>query len=112
MIVKKSNRKKYLNSLKCTSYEYDHKDKDINISLAILDGRYPDEGYVMNKVCKEIVYIVGGKGRMEIDGKGFPVAPGDSIFIKPGQKYYYDGKLEMVATCHPTWYAEQHVLCD
>jgi len=111
-LVKKSERKRYLNSPKCTTYEYDHKDKDLNLSLSILNGRYPDEGRVMNTVCTEIVYIVGGKGRMEIDGRGFSVAPGDSILIKPGQKYFYDGKLETVATCHPTWYAKQHVLCD
>jgi mannose-6-phosphate isomerase-like protein (cupin superfamily) len=112
MIIKKSESTKYPNSSKCTTYEYPHGDKDINISLAILDGRYPDEGRVMNTVCKEIVYIVGGKGKMEIDGRGFSVAPGDSIFIKPGQKYFYDGRLEMVATCHPSWFAKQHVKCD
>jgi mannose-6-phosphate isomerase-like protein (cupin superfamily) len=112
MIIKKSESKRYPNSSKCTTYEYDHKDKDVNLSLAILNGRYPDKGRVMNTVCKEIVYIVGGKGMMEVDGKSFPVAPGDSIFLKPGQKYFYDGKLEMIATCHPTWYAEQHILCD
>ena len=76
MIIKKSESTKYPNSSKCTTYEYAHGDKDINISLAILDGRYPDEGRVMNTVCKEIVYIVGGKGKMEIDGRGFSVAPG------------------------------------
>jgi hypothetical protein len=46
MIVKKENRIRHENSPKCTAYEYMMDDKDINIALAEIDGRYPDTGLV------------------------------------------------------------------
>jgi len=112
MIIKKSERKKHINSPICTAYEYDTGDKDINIAFIEISGRYPDKGRVMNKVCKEIVFVVKGKGKVVIDGKELLISEGDALFIQPNQKYYFDGKLEITASCHPTWYPEQHVECD
>jgi mannose-6-phosphate isomerase-like protein (cupin superfamily) len=112
MIVKKSERKKHFNSSKCIAYEYPLEDKDINIACIEINGKYPDKGRVMNKVCKEIVFVVKGKGKVVIDGKELLISEGDAIFIQPNQKYYFDGKLEITTSCHPTWYPEQHVECD
>jgi len=112
MIIKKSEREKHANSPKCIAYQYDHKDKDINIAFIEINGRYPDKGRVMNKVCKEIVFVVKGKGKIVIADKELLISEGDSIFIQPNQKYFFDGKLEITVSCHPTWYPEQHVECD
>ena len=112
MIIKKSERKKHFNSPKCIAYEYDHEDKDINIACIEINGRYPDKGRVTNKICKEIVFVVEGKGKIEIDDKKLLISEGDSVFIQPNQKYFFEGKLIITASCHPTWYPEQHVECD
>jgi mannose-6-phosphate isomerase-like protein (cupin superfamily) len=112
MIIKKSERKKHVNSPKCIAYQYDHEDKDINIAFIEINGRYPDKGRVMNKVCKEIIFVVKGKGKIEIDGKELSIGEEDSVFIKPNQKYFFDGNLEIIAACSPTWYPDQHVECE
>lgn len=112
MLIKKSETKKHVNSPKCIAYQYDFPDKEINIAFIEINGRYPDKGRVMNNVCREIVFVVSGNGKIEIDGKEFKISKGDSIFIEPNQKYFFEGKLEITASCHPTWYSEQHVECD
>ncbi len=112
MIIKKSERKRHENSPTCIAYEYSLGDKDINVAFIEINGRYPDKGRVVNKICKEIVFVVGGEGKMEIDKKTFPISEGDSVLVKPNQKYFFQGKLEIITCCNPAWYAEQHVECE
>ena len=112
MIIKKSERKKFSNSPVCTAYEYPFEDKDINIAFIEINGRYPDKGRIVNKVCKELVFIVKGKGKIEIDDKNILLEEGDSVFIQSNQKYFFEGNISIIASCHPTWYPEQHKECD
>ena len=35
----------------------------------------------------EVYYVVGGRGRMTIDGKTFDVEPGDAILTRPGSSH-------------------------
>jgi len=112
MIIKKSERKKHINSPICTAYEYDTGDKDINIAFIEINGRYPSKGRVTNKICKELVFVVKGKGKIEIDNKKFLIDEGDMALILPNQRYFFEGNLAVIAACNPTWYPEQHVECD
>lgn len=48
------------NSDLCIATEYDFKDKDIDISTAVIKGRYPDEGYCVNTEVKEMIYVISG----------------------------------------------------
>jgi len=112
MAIKSSETRAFPNGRTCVAYEYDHGDEDISLALVKIDGRYPEKGRVMNRVCKEIIYVTMGTGKVEIEGKEFPLGVGDSVLVKPNQRYFYEGKLESVAVCHPTFYAEQHVKCD
>jgi mannose-6-phosphate isomerase-like protein (cupin superfamily) len=111
-LIKKSERVKHVNSPACIAYAYEHKDKDINIAFIEIKGRYPDKGRVVNKVCKEIVFVVKGKGKIEVNGKELLISEGDSVLIQPNQKYFFEGKLEIIAACSPTWYPEQHLEVD
>jgi mannose-6-phosphate isomerase-like protein (cupin superfamily) len=112
MLVKKSERKKHFNSSKCIAYEYPLEDKDINIAFIEINGRYPDNCRVTNKICKELIFVIKGNGKIEIDNKEFLINEGDSVLIQPNQKYFFEGKLEIITSCHPAWYPEQHVECD
>lgn len=112
MLIKKSERKKHANSPKCIAYEYPFEDKDINIAFIEIKGRYPDKGRVTNKICKEIVFVTKGKGKIEIDGKEILISEGDSVFIQPKQKYFFEGNLAITTSCYPAWYPEQHVECE
>ncbi len=59
-IVKAIHANKFKNSETCTAFEYPLGDKDINGAVIKLNGRYPEKGYVMNEVCKELVFVVEG----------------------------------------------------
>jgi mannose-6-phosphate isomerase-like protein (cupin superfamily) len=108
MITKKENRVRHENSLKCIAYEYPMKDKDINVAFIEIDGRYPDNGYVTNESVKEVVFVAKGKGKIVIENKKYDLKEGDVALIQPKEKYFFDGKLELVVSCNPAWYPEQH----
>ena len=98
----------FKNSEVCTAYEYPFEDKDINGAVIKLSGRYPASGRVTNSVCKELVYIIHGIGRLVIEDKETKINSGDMMLIFPGEKYYFEGELEMLMPCTPAWYPEQH----
>ena len=112
MIIKKNNSIRRENSPNCIAHEYPMEQKDINIAYAEIDGRYPDTGMATNKLVKELVFIVGGEGNLTIDGISHALEQGDALLIKPEQKYFYDGKLNLVISCHPAWTPEQHEIID
>lgn len=87
-------------------------DKDINGAIIKLNGRYPDRGTVVNMVCKEIGYVIKGKGKVVVENKEIEISEGDLILIEAKEKYYWEGSLEMFVPCVPAWYPEQHKKTD
>lgn len=86
-------------------------DKDIDLGIATIQGRYPDEGYGVNLVSKELIYVIEGKGTLNFENEKIEFSEGDSILIEPNEKYYYDTdycKISM--SCTPAWSIEQHKL--
>jgi mannose-6-phosphate isomerase-like protein (cupin superfamily) len=108
--IQRSQATVFTNGATCKGVEYSFGDKDMNIALVTVDGRYPESGYVMNEVCKEMAYIVSGTGKLcGADGNELLVVAGDSVFVKPGEKYFWEGEaLTMVMPCTPAFYPEQH----
>ncbi len=85
--------------------------KDIDLGIATIQGRYPDEGYGVNLVSKELIYVIEGKGTLNFENEKIEFSEGDSILIEPNEKYYYDTdycKISM--SCTPAWSIEQHKL--
>ena len=52
------------------TYEYNLPDKDINWCICDIKGRFPAQDWALNKVCKEMVFIIKGKGKLVVDGGG------------------------------------------
>ena len=96
------------NSDKCTALEFPLGDKDINGAVIILKGRYPDEGRTVNTKCKEMAYIIKGKGNIFVNNKKTKFNKGDLILIYPNEEYYWEGNAEMFVPCTPAWFPEQH----
>jgi mannose-6-phosphate isomerase-like protein (cupin superfamily) len=107
-IVSENQAKKFKNSDRCIATEYPLGDKDINISIVEVSGRYPEKGRVTNLKCKELLQILDGSGKIFIEDKEIDFKAGDQILIEPGEKYYWDCQARMVASCTPAWYPEQH----
>ena len=112
-IVKFEQAQQFSNSDKCLVYEYDLNDKDINCATAIINGRYPDTGYCYNEECKELIYVVKGKGTINIkDGETIKFKEKDVILMGKGEAYYWAGDCTIIMPCTPAWYPEQHKFID
>ncbi len=107
--VPKSSAIKFKNSSTCWGLEYPFDDPDINGAVGIVDGRYPEQGFVVNEKCKEAVYVVSGTGSLTTDNDAVKLAPGDAALIPAGEPYFFEGKkLKIFMPCTPAWYPEQH----
>jgi alkylated DNA repair dioxygenase AlkB len=110
-IVRKNQTREFKNNDQCIALEYSMGDKDINGAVGIINGRYPDKGRVVNTVCKELVYVLSGTGRVVIEGKEINFKEGDLILIEPNEKYFWEGSFKIFMPCAPAWYPEQHREC-
>ena len=112
-IIKHDNALKGKNSDKCKTLEYSFNDKEIDLGIATINGRYPDKGYGENLVSKELIYVIEGKETLNFENKKIKFSKGDSILIEPNEKYYYNTEYCVISmTCTPAWSAEQHKLID
>ncbi len=107
-LVKLNQAEAFANGDKCKVLEYPLEDKDINCATAILTGRYPDKGYCVNEECKELIYVIEGKGTLNKKEEIIQFEKGDVILIEKGEKYYWDANCRIVMPCTPAWYPEQH----
>ena len=112
-IVKFEDEDKFTNSNRCFGVEYALDDKDINCSIAVIEGRYPETGFCYNEKCKELIYVISGKGKIVLkDGSVIEFKAKDSILINKGEVYYWDADCEALMSCVPAWYPEQHKLVE
>ena len=108
-IVKKDEALKGSNSNVCKKIEYSFNDKDMDLCIATITGRYPDVGYCMNLKSKELIYVMEGKGILELENKKIEFSQGDSIIISPNEKYYWDSEYTVISMiCTPAWSIEQY----
>lgn len=97
----------------CQAIEYPLGDEDINVAIIKLNGRYPKEGRTVNKVCKEMAYVAGGRGVLVVEGERVDLTQGTVVLIEPGERFFWIGEnLEMFMPCTPAWYPEQHKEVD
>lgn len=109
-IIRKSEAESFTNGPTCTGFSFPFDSTDIDIAVVTVNGRYPEEGYVLNEVCKEIAYVLAGSGKL-VMGTGISqtVQVGDATMIQPGEKYYWEGdNLQMVMPCSPAFDPSQH----
>ena len=112
-IIKNSEAIKGANSDKCKTIEYSFGDKDIDLGLAIITGRYPENGFCVNIVSKELIYVLEGSGKLYFEDRSIEFSKGDSILIDKNEKYYWKTEYCKVSmTCTPAWCQEQHKLID
>lgn len=107
--IPKTDSKRYENSSSCTALEYDFENEsDINSAVIELEGRYPDNGFAINDVCKEIIYIIEGRGYVMNGTRRIDVEQGGMVRIIPGNKYFFDGSMRLLIASSPAWYPAQY----
>ncbi len=108
-VIKKSDIVSFSNSSTCSGFEFAFGDKDLNAAVVTVNGRYPENGHLVNEVCKEIAYVLSGSGLVGVDNTIHELNQGDAVLIKPGERFFWEGKnLEMLMPCSPAFYPQQH----
>jgi mannose-6-phosphate isomerase-like protein (cupin superfamily) len=108
-VIQNSSTAHFSNSDTCEGEEYAFGDKDLNIAIVTVHGRYPEKGHLINEICKEIAYVLSGSGSIGVDDKVTQLSSGDAVLLKPGEKFYWVGdQLKMIMPCSPAFYPEQH----
>ena len=110
-IIKNNDAVKSANSDKCKTLEYSFNDKDIDLGIASITGRYPEEGFCVNTISKELIYVLDGNGELCFDQGGgiIKFQKGDAILIDANEKYYWKSSYCVVSmSCTPAWSPEQH----
>ena len=101
------------NSNCCKTFEYSFDDNDIDLGLAVITGRYPESGYCVNLVSKELIYILDGSGKLCFENEKVDFQKGDAILINNNEKYYWDTNYCKVSmSCTPSWNDEQHKIVE
>lgn len=108
-IITKPETVAFVNSKSCSGQSFPFGDEDLDIAVVTVDGRYPDNGHLVNEVCKEIAYVLSGHGSVGVGPDTHNLSPGDAVMINPGEKFYWQGtKLKMLMPCAPAFLPSQH----
>lgn len=112
-IIKKEHASFGSNSDKCKTIEYSFGDKDIDLGIAVITGRYPETGFCKNIISKELIFVIEGEGSICLGDREILFSEGDAILIEPNEKYYWKtNHCKVSMSCTPAWNPEQHVLED
>ncbi len=106
-IIRKNKSALCSNSGRCKVHEYGFCDSVAGIAVAQISGRYPESGFVVNEVCKEIAYVISGNGKAGFRKGEANLSIGDAVLIEKGDEYFWKGDLSIVIFSVPAWTAEQ-----
>jgi len=108
MLIKKEQRKEKQIAKEGIVWEYPLSSKDIGFALSKLNGRVPDSGWMRNKICNEIYYVISGSGILFIEDEKHELKEGDVFLIEPDKKFYIIAEnLHLALPTSPAWYPEQ-----
>ena len=112
-LIKEEDSFKCSNSENCKNTEYSFNDKDLDLGLAEITGRYPKKGYCLNEISKELIYILEGSGILYFKNSKIKFKKGDSILINNNEKYYWECDYCKIAMfCAPAFKKEQYKIVD
>jgi len=53
-------------------------------------------------------YIISGSGKLVVEDKEYELTAGDLVLINPGEKFYWQGNMEIFMPCAPAWSPDQY----
>lgn len=114
-IIRKDEGVNGENSKSCKTIEYSFKNKDMDLGIATITGRYPkkENEYCVNTECTELIYVLEGNGKLQFGNEEVDFFMGDTILISPNEKYAWITdycKVSMV--CTPAWNNDQHKIVN
>lgn len=93
-----------------TIWEFMMKEKAISGAITQITDRYPEKGFAVNNLCKEIAFVVSGSGSIATPDQTRPIGVGDLIFIDKGESFAWEanGSLTLFMTTTPKFDPVQH----
>lgn len=111
-IITKNQTIERKNNEACVVTEFPLDDNLIDFAVIKITDRYPDAGYAINQKCKEIVYIQDGNGKVVVNNKEYLLHAGDLVLIEAGEKFYWEGEMNLFISCRPAFTIEQHKIVE
>ena len=96
----------------CSVTEYG-KIGDADVAEATINGRYPEQGFSLNRKSDMMIRVISGTGAVALREVGFELYPGNVILIEKETPYSYEGdQLCVVLVCSPAWNKDQYEIVD
>lgn len=86
------------------------KEKAISGAIAEIKNRYPEKGFAVNEVCKEIAFVVSGSGQIVNHDQTRPINMGDLIYIDKNESFAWEGKITIFMATTPAFDPKQHII--
>lgn len=102
-IKSKAEATPHANTSACTAYEYGMPTDVIDSAVIELNGRYPEEGWVLNTACTSLVHVIKGTGSLLSPEGEYPLEEDTQVQISPNEKYAFEGKMKLLFSASPRW---------
>ena len=107
-IVPSSESRKIVASPTTTIWEFAMEDTSISGAVTEIKNRYPEKGYAVNEVSKELAFIVSGDGYIVTPNKKRPIRVGDLVFLDKCEQFAWEGALTRFMATTPKFDPKQH----
>jgi len=99
----------FKNSETCEGVVFASEKIQHDIARIQISGRYPSEGWAMNEVSDEMVYIAKGRGSLiRKDESLQALEQGDGVFVEAGTWFAWKGDMTIVMSCNPAFNPDQY----
>jgi mannose-6-phosphate isomerase-like protein (cupin superfamily) len=108
-LIKLDQKRTIVASDTTTIHEYDTQDGFVSGAVAEIKGRYPAQGFVVNKKIKELVYVLSGKGQIILSQEEIEISAGDVVFVDHMEKFAWNGNMILFMATTPSFDPQQHI---
>lgn len=109
-IIQSSKTKKIQASPTTAIWEFVMEEKSISGAIAEIKNRYPEKGFAVNKVSKELAFVISGNGYVITSEIKQPINVGDLIFLDKGESFAWEAQksLTIFMATTPKFDPRQH----
>ncbi len=113
MILSKLNTAEaFENSPECKGMSFGSLNDEIDMAIIEIHGRYPSEGFLINEICKEAVYVLSGSGTLFGSETSLNFSVGDVLYVDSEEKFAWEGDFKAVFSLTPAFSPFQHKEVD
>ncbi len=110
IIIQSSETNKVQASPSTTIWEFTMEEKSISGAVTEINGRYPEQGFAVNKKSKELAFVLSGSGYVITSTIKRPIGVGDLIFLDKEESFAWEGALTLFMATTPKFDPKQHII--